>query len=492
MRHLGPILLGTLPLWLAGAAFAQATPEGASILQKGLAAITAPLQAGGRDGDAHWEGGWAVEPDGAGYRVTWPAVAGTLTKDGAAGAPAIAHFRCKPDRSVATLVSDGVYRLHSASPWDCVLVMDGDRRAFRFTSRTRSEDNVVDLTQGVFTETSATVEGMTIAAVGDGTAPLASSSRMEMSSRGTPSGHPGRRDLVVRSTTEGMRVAGPDGTERFAASRVESERHLFDYGHDGEVRRYLDLMRMIDLVEEQQRDPASPKAPTQMLLSFAQMVGSYGDRIRSSTTYSGYRAAVPGGSFGMDALKVDIDAEGISSDSGHGRVIVTISGMSGWNAFLGDWSPRDVTISVAATAVPFRSLLQAIDADPTPAVLPRLAGLLGQAGSGLEIEAAQLRAAAGGAADLHGSVRADAAAAHGVAGTVSLRLTGLAPLAAFLRSRPQMAALADRVDAIEALGRAVDLDAGGTARDYEIVLGGDPVLRVNGVDPASVLRASQP
>ncbi|OWJ66368.1 hypothetical protein [Inquilinus limosus] len=494
MRRLA-VLLGAAPLWLAGPALAQATAEGAAALQAGLAAITAPLQAAGRDGDARWEGSWEVEPDGAGYRVTWPAVAGTLTKGGAAGAPAIAHFRCKPDRSVATPVSEGVYRLHSASPWDCVLEMEGGRRAFRFTSRTRSEDNLVDLTQGAFTETSATVEGMTIAAAGDGTAPLASSSRMEMSSRGKPSGRPGRRDLVVRSTTEGMRVAGPDGTERFAASRVESERHLFDYGHDGEVRRYLDLTRMIDLVEEQQRDPASPKAPTQMLFSFAQMVGSYGDRIRSSTTYTGYRASVPGapgGSFGVETLKVDIDAEGIGGDSGRGRVVVTISGLAGWAPFLGDWAPRDVTLSVAATGVPFRSLLQAIDSDSTPAVLPRLAGLLGQAGSRLEIEAAQLRTAAGGALDLHGSVRADAAAAHGVDGRAMLRLTGLAPLAAFLRSRPQTAALADRVDAVEALGRAVDLDAGGMARDYEIVLGGDPVLRVNGVDPASVLRASQP
>ena len=31
---LGPLLLGTAPLWLAGSAFAQATPEGAAALQQ--------------------------------------------------------------------------------------------------------------------------------------------------------------------------------------------------------------------------------------------------------------------------------------------------------------------------------------------------------------------------------------------------------------------------------------------------------------------------
>ena len=36
MRRLGPILLGTVPLWLAGAAFAQATPEGAAMLRDEL------------------------------------------------------------------------------------------------------------------------------------------------------------------------------------------------------------------------------------------------------------------------------------------------------------------------------------------------------------------------------------------------------------------------------------------------------------------------
>jgi hypothetical protein len=420
-------------------------------------------------------------------------VAGTLTGDRAAGAPIIAHFRCKPDRSVATLVSEGVYRLRSASPFDCVLEMEDGRRAFRFTSRTRSEDNVVDLARGVFTESSAAVEDMTVTAIGAGARPLISVSRAEMSSRATPSGHPGRRDMIVRTTNEAMRLVAPDGAERLAVARTESERHLFDYGRDGEVRRYLELMRMISLVEEQQRDPASPDAPIQGLLSFAGSIGSYGDRVRSSTTYSGYRTSVPGGSLGMDLLRMDVDAEGIGGDSGHGRITMTMSGMSvGWMAFLGDWALRDFTVSVVATDVPFHSLLQAIDADSTPAVMPRLAALLGQAGSRLEIETAQLRTAAGGSLDLQGSIRADAASVHGIGGTATMRLAGLAPLAAFLRSRPQTAQLADRVDAIEVLGRAVDLGAGGAARDYEMVLGGEPVLLVNGVDPAVVLHASRP
>jgi hypothetical protein len=492
MRRFGPILLGTVPLWLAGMAFAQATPEGAAALRTGLATVTAPLQAAGRDGDAHWEGSWVVEPDGAGYRVTWPAVAGSLTSEGAAGTPIIAHFRCKPDSSVATPLTEGVYRLHSVSPFDCVLEMDEGRRAFRFTSRTRSDDTIVDLAQGGFTDGSATLEDMTIETVGNRATPLLSLSRMETSSRGTPSGHPGRRDLVLRSTTENLRIAGPDGTERFAASRAESERHLFDYGFDGVVRRYADTMGMVDLIEAQQRDPASPTVPMKALLSFARAAGSYGDRVRSSTTYFGYRASTPGGSFAIETLKVDIDAKGIGSDSGRGRATVTISGLSGWMAFLGDWAPRGVTVSVAATDVPFRSLLLAIDADSTPAIMPRLAALLGQAGSRLEIEAVQLRTAAGGALDLQGSIRADAASAHGFGGTATMRLAGLAPLAAFLRSRPQTAQMADWVDAIEALGRAVDLGGGAAARDYEIVLGGEPVLLVNGGDPAAVLHASRP
>ncbi|MGF6226127.1 hypothetical protein QFZ27_000082 [Inquilinus ginsengisoli] len=490
MRRLGPILLGTIPLWLAGAALAQATPEGAAELQQSLTTITTPLEVG-RDGDAHWEGAWVVEPDGAGYRVTWPALSGSLKEGGAAG-PRSARFRCAPDHSVATRLSEGVYRLHSAAPSDCVLKTGHGGQSFRFSSRTRREDNVVDLTQAAFTEWSALLEDVTIQAGGAPATPLMSAARLESSGRGMPSGHPGRRDLVVRSVTEALRLTGPDGTERFTASRVESERHLFDYAFDGVVKRTMETMRMVDLVEDQQRDPASPQIPIQALLSFARAAGSYGDRFRSSTTYSDYRATVPGGSFGLKTLSWDTDAEGIGSESGSGRATLRFSGLwLGSTSTVADWTPQDVTLALAATGVPFKSLLKAIESDPTPAVMPRLAALLGQAGSRLEIETAQLRTAAGGALDLRGSIRADATAARGVSGSATARLTGLAPLAAFLRSRPQTTRTADRVTAVEALGRAVDL-GGDTARDYDIVLGGEPALLVNGIDPAVILQDAKP
>ncbi|WP_342240702.1 hypothetical protein [Inquilinus sp. OTU3971] len=490
MRRLGPILLGTIPLWLAGAALAQATPEGAAALQKGLTAITAPLEAG-RDGDAHWEGAWVVEPDGASYQVTWPALSGSLKEGGTAG-PRSARFRCAPDRSVATRLSEGVYRLHSAAPSDCVLKTGESGRSFRFTSRTRREDNVVDLAQGAFTEWSATEEDMTIQASGDPATPLMSAARLESSGRGTPSGRPSRRDLVVRSTVENLRLAGLDGIGRFTASRIESEKHLFDYAFEGVVKRTVETMRMVDLLEDQQRDPASTQIPIQALLSFAQAAGSYGDRFRSSTTYSDYRATVPGGSFGIETLGWDIDAEGIGSESGSGRTTLRLSGLSlGSTPSVAEWTPHDITLAVAVSAVPFKSLLQMIESDPTPAVIPRLAALLGQAGSRLEIETAQLRTAQG-SLDLRGSLRADAAAARGVTGAATARLTGLAQLVAFLRSRPQTARTADRVAALEAMGRAVDLGAETTARDYDIELGGKPTLLVNGVDPTVILQDARP
>ncbi|MGL4964844.1 MAG: hypothetical protein ACRC67_26700 [Inquilinus sp.] len=431
-----------------------------------------------------------VEPDGAGYRVTWPALSGSLTRASAAKAQAV-RFRCAPDRSTGVRLSEGVYRLSSDGPSDCVLET-GDGRSFRFTSRTRHEDSVVDLAQGAFTEWSAMRQDVTIQAVNGRAEPIFSIARSETSGRGTPGGRPGRRDVVERSTAEDVRFTFPGAAGGFTASRIDGESQLFDYGFDGVVRRSAELMRMVDLASEQQRDPKAADIPAQAMLSFVQGLGSRGDRFRSSATYSGYRVTSPQGPVDIETLSFGVDAEGIDSDSGSGRVTFTASGLSlGSMPSLADWALRDITVSVAATSVPFKSLLQAIESDPTSAVVPRLAALLGQAGSRLEVETARLNMMRG-SLDLHGSIRADAKAPRGVSGAATARLTGLGPLATFLRSRPQTERMADRVTAVEALGRAVDLDAGTTARDYDIKLGGEPVLLVNGVDPTVILQDAGP
>jgi len=155
--------------------------------------------------------------------------------------------------------------------------------------------------------------------------------------------------------------------------------------------------------------------------------------------------------------------------------------------------PRNLAVTVTGTDIPFKSLLQAIEAktEAAPGIGPRLVDLLGRSGSRLEIKAAHLDTAKA-SADLHGTIQADAGAAHGATGAVTVRLTGLEPLAAFLKSRPQTAKAADRVTAIELIGRAVTLDDGSAGRDYDIVMDASPAVLVNGVDPATILRDMKP
>ena len=101
MRRLAPALLGAALVLAVGPAFAQATPEGAAALRHGLTAILTPTLATAGLGEPIFEGGWTVEPDGAGYRVAGPALSLAL-RDDADGRKRVVRIRCDGDRYTAT------------------------------------------------------------------------------------------------------------------------------------------------------------------------------------------------------------------------------------------------------------------------------------------------------------------------------------------------------------------------------------------------------
>ncbi|MGO4127116.1 hypothetical protein AB4Z01_22125 [Inquilinus sp. YAF38] len=336
MRRLGPILLGTIPLWLAGAALAQATPEGAAALQKGLTGILTPTLATAGLGEPIFEGGWTVESAGAQYHVTGPALSLAL-RDDADGHKRVVRIRCDGDRYTATAGEGAIYRLHGETPIRCEIRPGGDEPPVLLTSRSRRAELTVDLAASLLTASTDDSEGMTVTE--DGETRLAMH-RLSLTSATTP--HPGsaRQDIGLQLEAEGLSVGDPAAGEGLTLGRLRYGGRLEDV--DAAALRDRVWRLIAFTLDAAQRDPQAPQLPNAgrkldaLLRQVQGLIGSAsqaelvltdlhaaGDDtttgFESLTVAGGYRGldrTVPGRGLGGD---VTLDLRGFTVADGPGK-----------------------------------------------------------------------------------------------------------------------------------------------------------------------------
>jgi hypothetical protein len=252
---LGSALLGTVPLWLSAAAFAQATPEGAAALQKGLTAILTPALAAPGAGAPIFDGGWTVEPAGTEYRITGPALALTL-RDDADGQKRVVRVRCDGDRYTATPTEAAVYRLHGETPLRCEIQPGGGEPAAVVTSRARSADLTLDLAASLLIASADQSDGVTITAAGKVQVTV---DRLRLTSATTP--HPGssHQDMAMQVEAQGISAGDPGDVDTARLAHAHYSTRLEDVDAVALRERVWRLVAFA--LDAAQRDPKAPPPP---------------------------------------------------------------------------------------------------------------------------------------------------------------------------------------------------------------------------------------
>ncbi|WP_342240703.1 hypothetical protein [Inquilinus sp. OTU3971] len=328
MRRLVSILLGTAPLWLAGAALAQATPDGAAALQKGLTTILTPTLATPGLGEPIFEGGWTVEPDGAGYRVTGPALSLAL-RDDADGRKRVVRIRCDGDRYTATAGEGAVTRLHGETPVRCEIRPGGGEPPVLFTSRSRRAELTVDLAASLLTASADESEGVTVTE--DGEIQLAVH-RLSLTSATTPRPGSTQQDIALQVEAEGLSAGDPAAGDGVTLGRLRYGGRLEDV--DAAALRDRVWRLIAFTLDAARRDPQAPQPPnagrkldallrqvqgligsaSQTHLELTDLQGSGDDTtagfesLTVSSGYSGLDRAAPGRGLGGD---VTLDLRGL-------------------------------------------------------------------------------------------------------------------------------------------------------------------------------------
>jgi hypothetical protein len=263
MRRIAPLLLATVPLWLAGSAFAQATPEGAATLQKGLTGILTPTLAMPGLGGPIFEGGWTVEPAGAGYSVTGPALSLAL-RDDADGRKRVVRIRCDGDRYTATAAEGQVYRLTGETPLRCEIRPGGTEPPVILTSRTRHAALTVDLAASLLTASTDESEGVTVTE--DGKTQIAvhrlsltSATKPHAGDSGAQWSGPARQDIALQVEAEGLSAGDAAAGEGVTLGRLRYSGLLEDV--DAAALRDRVWRVIAFALEAAQRDPLAPAPP---------------------------------------------------------------------------------------------------------------------------------------------------------------------------------------------------------------------------------------
>jgi hypothetical protein len=308
MRRLGPILLGTIPLWLAGAALAQATPEGAVVLQKGLTAILTPTLATAGLGEPIFQGGWTVEPAGAGYRVTGPALSLAL-RDDADGQKRVVRIRCDGDRYTATAGEGAVTRLSGETPIRCEIRPGGGEPPVLFTSRSRRAELTVDLTASLLTASTDESEGVTVTE--DGETRLAVH-RFSLTSATTPHPGSGRQDIALQLEAEGLSAGDPTAGDGVTLGRLRYGGRLDDV--DAAALRDRVWRLIAFTLDAARRDPQAPQPPNagrKLDAMLRQVQGLIGSASRSELVLTDLHGAGDDTTAGFESLTVSSGYSGL-------------------------------------------------------------------------------------------------------------------------------------------------------------------------------------
>jgi hypothetical protein len=498
---LGPLVLGTAPLWLAGTAFAQATPaqataEGAAALQQALTGLYAPLAG---PGTGMLKGGWTVEPDGAAYRLTMPAIASSSSQAMPDGTVMTVESHCEATGGTATPVSNSVYRLRLDTPLDCRFTAPAAGIDLHLATRSRVDEFTFDTGHTVFSQFAQHWEGLTGTAA-DGTQ-LFAVDRITGTGDGTPGKAPGHQSIDYHVSAEGLHGGDAAGRVQVSAARLHLDATLKDLNISGVFTALGDMVaaqRALAATPGRQPSPADQK---KMMAQVGALYAAYGDQVDTGFSVDQLQVKAPGVQVALDRLEVGFGYDGIGGDNGHGRLSLEMGGLAiAPPSPYADWIPGDGRIDLAASNIPYQSLFklmgkQAFGATPaspdaTQAQFKAMGRLLQKAGAGLDIHHFHL-VSPKSVFDLTGSVLANGHAAYGATGSGLLRLVGLDALVGFLQQEKATAQLAGGISMLQMMGRETTGDDGHSARNYDLSVDAAGKILVNGNDLESIVPKSK-
>ncbi|MGO1076513.1 hypothetical protein [Inquilinus sp. CA228] len=509
MRRLGPILLGTIPLWLAGAALAQATPEGAAELRDGLNQMLQPILGLQVQRQPLFTGPITVEPAGAGYTVVFPGVHLMLDTSTKTESRTLT-LRCEAQTYRAASAGAATWRLESDQPINCAAEPSGAPRA-TMISRALQAHLMVDLDQKLFTESEVRADSLAIGQ--DGQPGKVTIDRVSWSSRVDPAADPGRHDAAFRMETRGLSALDEKGIERFAVGHsvydatmggMDVRLVLAAYGEI--LGAYGGMMEeTAAALSDQKADPKQverlPLETVKKMMSITKrMVAGFGDAGEFSGTVTDLRVKAPDVQVTVDRLRFAEGYGGASTPQGTGVLELEMAGLGlAPKLPFAQWIPADATVRLNAGGIPWVEVATAymafLDASASQWDVPNeaeqrmaqamteLGGILRQAGSRLAVTSFQITAPEA-AVDLSGAVQGKDSAAHGVTADLDLRVTNLDGLIKFLQGLPDGAQAAAGLSMAEVMGRQATADDGRSARDYDIVVDEAGKILVNGTDLA--------
>ncbi|TSD88181.1 hypothetical protein FFK22_013175 [Mycobacterium sp. KBS0706] len=309
MRRLAPALLGAALVLAVGPAFAQATPEGAAALRHGLTAILTPTLATAGLGEPIFEGGWTVEPDGAGYRVAGPALSLAL-RDDADGRKRVVRIRCDGDRYTATAGQGAVYRLHGETPLRCEIRPGSGEPAVLLTSRSRRAELTVDLAAALLTASTDESEGVTVTE--DGETKLAVH-RLLLTSATTPRPGSTQQDIALQFEAEGVSAGDPAAGDGMTLGGLRYGGRIEDV--DAAALRDRMWRLIAFAVDAARRDPKASPPPhvERKLWTLAhRALAQAGDAMDAGLTLTDLRITAPDSDSRIERLEMAANYAGLN------------------------------------------------------------------------------------------------------------------------------------------------------------------------------------
>jgi len=502
MRRSVWILLGTTPLWLAGSAFAQATPEGAAALRDGLTGMLKPILSAQVQGKPLFTGPITVQPAGADYTVVFPGTDLTVTSAQQEG-PKSLTVQCGAQTYQATAAATGnSYRLDSTQPLNCTAEASGKPKV-TVTTRSLQAHMVVDLDQKLFTESGWQVNGIAIRQEGKSNA--FTIDRFSGTSSLEPAASPGRHNAVFKMEAGDLSALDETGVERFRLGSMAYDGHvdgmdvqviIAAYGEM--IGAYSEMFETIAAGDQKGTAQVPAETMRSMMGIMKRMMAGYGDGGVFTGTFTDLRVKAPEVQVTLDSLRFGEGFAGASDPKGTGNLEIEMAGLAlAPKPPFTQWIPTDATIKLNASDIPWSEVgtayISMMEASADQVTAPeqaqqrmaesmaQIGSILRSAGSRLDIDAFHV-AAPEAAIDLGGKVQGTATAAHGVTAALKLRFTNLDGLIKFLQSSHDGEQAAAGLSMAQVMGHQATGDGGKPARDYDIVVDEAGKILVNGTD----------
>lgn len=504
------ILAGTIPLCLAGSAWAQSTSSGAATLRDGLNEMLKPVLAIQVQQQPLFAGPITVAPAANGYTVVFPGIDLTLKGKEPTSQAAVLH--CDAQTYSATSTGAATWRLESSQTVDCVVTPEGETR-ITLTSRTMQARFVVDLQQKLITEGDWRVDG--ISGVQEGQPGKLTIDSLSGTSQLRPATDPARHDVAFKMEASGLSILDETGVERLSLGHT-----VYDGTMDGmDVHKVMSsygemIDAYVEMFEAMAAAGVSPADPAQaagvqaevmkkVMGPLKEMMAAYGDGGKFGATMTDLRVKAPTAQVTLDRVRVVEGYAGASTpSSGTGVLEMELGGLAiAPKPPFAEWIPTDATIRLNASGIPWSEVATAYMGvmqasadqakDPAKAqqamaqAMMQLGGILRKAGSRLDVTSFRFTAPEA-VVDLKGAVQGKDTAAHGVNADLALRFTNLDGLIKFLQTLPDGAQAAAGLTMAQVMGRQATAEDGRPARDYDIVVDDTGKILVNGTDLAAL------